>query len=93
MQRCSESAGNFTVTMLHSEDHERRQQLNAHAPVYKTVEIGGQVITDYKEVIEGLPVLSSATPFKGELCVHEVEQLKHSSRDITPELFFVLQEV
>ena len=93
MLRCTESAGNFVVTMEHGEEMERRQQLQVHAPVYHTVEANGQVITDYNQLLEDLPIFSSALPFNGELCVHEVEQLKQAWRYISPELHFTLTEV
>lgn len=93
MQRCNEGVANYTVTMLHNGEEERRQELHVHPPVYKSMTIRGEEVFDYDTVLEPLPIFSSATPFTGELCEHEVAALKNSFKEISPELFFTLQEV
>ena len=95
MLRCNESAGNFVVTMEHGEEMERRQQLQVHAPVYEQIELPNRNPPEFIQgrLLEDLPIFSSAIPFNGELCIHEVEQLKQAWRYISPELHFTLNEV
>ena len=89
MLRCDESAGSFTVTMMHNEPEERRQKLNAHADVHKEVLLSNGITVE-GELLESSPIISSATPFIGELCVHEVTIMSAPFKYISPELFFLL---
>lgn len=89
MLRCNESAGNFIVTMLHNEPEERRQKLDAHADVYREIKLSNGNSVE-GEILESSPVISSVTPFIGELCVHEVAIMSAPFKYISPELFFLL---
>lgn len=91
MLRCT-SAGTFSVTLMHNEEGEHVQEIGAHGPVYKMVEVAG-VEVNTGEVLEPQLTLTSATPYTGELCEHELMFLRNPSKYVNPALFFLITEV
>ena len=90
MQRCT-SAGVFRVIMLHqNQDEERRQYLGAHADLYEERLENGKV---ERALVEASPIFSSAEPFEGELCEHELMALRTPTKFVSPELIFRIEKI
>ena len=87
MHRCSQSAGNFRVTLRiahHSEPY--HVQIMGHQNVYAQVDNGSRIL------LEEAPIATTEQPFEGELCIHELAWLEQGvpGKDYRPEYEFTV---